>query len=382
MPLLSKCFAILLLSALFGSALPLGAGAQSSPPPQNIIFMVADGAGIAYWSAARFRQPGMAFATMPVVGLVDTRSASEKTTDSAAGASAYATGQRVYNRALSVRCTSQQARDAAQQAQDPTACEPIETLFEAARRRGMATGVVTTTSVIDATPAAFVAHAPERYLRTAIAEQFTRAELDVLAGAGRHRFAGVHSATGQDLMQQLCSRAVCVRNAAEFAAYKPESGPLVAVFPDENLPAAAARTPSLAQMTRTALNRLSRNPQGFVAVIETEHTDEFGHNQHPADDLAAEVIAFDEAIAVALEFARTHRNTLVVVTADHETGGLALDLAGDTLLTAYTTRQHSAEMVPLFAAGAGAERFAGVQDNARVGQLLLDAVRSRPAAPR
>lgn len=375
--LVSKCFAILLLGAAALQARPLKTVPAAAAPVDNIILMVADGAGVAYWSAARIRQTHLAFATMPVVGLVDTRSASTRITDSAAGATAYATGQRVYNRSLSVRCASQEQRDAAQQAVDASACEPLETVFEAARKRGMATGLVTTTSVIDATPAAFVAHVPDRYMRPAIAEQFTRAGLDVLVGAGRHRFAGVLGTDGTDLMQQLCARAACVHTADEFAAYRPERGPLVALFPDENLPAAAARTPSLEQLTRTALDRLGRNPRGFVAVIETEHTDEFGHNQYPADDIAAEVIAFDRAIAVALDFARTHPRTLVVVTADHETGGMALDLAGDTLRAVYTTRQHTAEMVPLFAAGAGAEQFAGVYDNARVGQILLGIVRSR-----
>jgi alkaline phosphatase len=374
--LVSKSFAILWLGVGAGCTRIHAAAPATAPPVDNIILMVADGAGIAYWSAAKLRAAELAVQSMPVVGLVDTRSASSRPTDSAAGATAYSTGQRVFNRSLSVRCESQEQRDAAQRAADPNACTPLETVFEAARKRGMATGLVTTTSVIDATPAAFVAHVPDRYMRSAIAEQFTGAGLDVLIGAGRGRFVGVAGADGRDLWEQLCARATCASDAREFAAYRPEQGPLVAVFPGDILPAAAERSPSLEQLTRTALERLSRNPRGFVAVVETEHTDEFGHNHHSADDIAAEVIAFDRAIAAALEFARAHPRTLVLVTADHETGGMALDFSGDTLRAAYTTAHHTAEMVPLFAAGAGAERFGGMRENYEIGRILMGIVRS------
>ena len=162
---------------------------------RNVILMIADGTGAGVWTAAEYANDRLAVKRMPVVGVVDTRSALHKVTDSAAGASVYATGERSVNRTISVGpppACPQPRRTDADTGVLPEGCEPLRTWFEVARDRGKAAGLVTTTSVVDATPAAFVAHSPSRYWAEFIAAQVAAFELDVLLGGGARArlFAG------------------------------------------------------------------------------------------------------------------------------------------------------------------------------------------------
>ena len=139
---------------------------------------------------------------------------------------------------------------------------------------------------------------------------------------------------------------------------------------------AAERSPSLAAMMSVALEMLEGRPGGFFLMVESEGTDTEAHRNAGREILVREMLAFDDAVRLALDFRRRSPQTLVVVTADHETGGIGLPTAerrADSLQ--YTTEGHSAAFVPLFAVGPGAERFGGLKENREVGQLLLEAVR-------
>src|SRR5690606_32973056 len=145
MPHTSKTLAM--LGALALAAAPAALDAQAAPGagPRNVIFMVADGVGVAYWSAAEQAVDDLAVKSMPVGGLVDTQSADSRVTDSAAGASVYATGVRTDNRTISVApgCRALLRSDSMAVKRDPSLCEPLETVLQLARQRGMETGVVT-----------------------------------------------------------------------------------------------------------------------------------------------------------------------------------------------------------------------------------------------
>jgi alkaline phosphatase len=232
--------------------------------------------------------------------------------------------------------------------------------------------VVTTTDVIDATPAAFVANAPHRYWRETIVSQYPDAGLEVILGGGRQYFDGTARNVTRDRLSGMCERAACVSTAAELAAYRPDDRPLVGLFAPSDLEQAGARSPTLPQMVEAALARLSRNPQGFMAVFETEETDNAGHGNRSFASVAAEMLEFDRALAQVLDFAERNGRTLVIVTSDHETGGLSLPESGDTMLIAYTTPGHTGAMVPLFAFGPGAERFGGMHDNTEIGRMLRE----------
>jgi alkaline phosphatase len=378
----SKSFAILSLALLSACAPAMAGSVRSATPgtdtPRNIILMVADGAGVAYWSAARIAQDSLAVAQMPVVGLVDTRGSEwPRITDSAAGATAYANATRTFNGALGVgpRCQELMKQDSAAVMRDPAACDPKESIFDIARARGKSVGVVTTTHVTDATPAAFLSHVPTRKMETEIAAQQLAKTPDVILGGGA-KFFGPERADGRNLLADYCARAVCLSSAEQLASYVPDDRPLLGLFASSWLEAAPNRKPALDEMARVALTKLSRNPRGFMVMIESEGTDDAGHANESLESIAAEALALDRAVGVALDFARRTPGTLVIVVADHETGGLSIVNTREGGLAAlYTTKGHTAEMVPLFAFGPGAERFGGIQDNYRVGQKLQELMR-------
>lgn len=375
----------LVLLALAGCAASSGAGAMTAAPAaaiqdepvRNIILLIADGAGAGIWTAAGYAQPDLAVKRMPVVGLVDTRSAHHKVTDSAAGATVYATGRRVMNRTIGVggTCPLPSSRDT-DETTWPAGCEALESWFTLARDMGKATGLVTTTSVIDATPASFVAHSPSRYWRDAIAAQYADARLDVLLGGGRRYFSGESRADGRDLVGQMCGGADCVRTAAELASYQATDRPLVGLFTPGDFDDEDPRPVALPDMVAAALARLARDPDGFVAVFETEATDNATHANAPLERVTADILEFDRAVSVALEFADRTPGTLVIATSDHETGGFTLVQTGEDFELEYTTGGHTAALVPLFAAGPQSARFGGVRDNVEIGQTLMEIVRA------
>ena len=375
-----------LLPPLALCALAACAGGSSSGAPapaeepavRNIILMIADGTGAGVWTAAEFASDALNVKRMPVTGLVDTRSASHKVTDSAAGATVYATGERVTNRTISVgpssACPLPRGGNAAGGVW-PAGCERLETWFAIARSKGKATGVTTTTSVVDATPAAFVAHSPSRYWSEPIAAQFAEAGLDVLLGGGRASFEGATRSDGRDLLGAMCARAQCVDDAGELAAYRPDARPLVGLFTPGDMDADSTRAVSVPAMVEAALAKLSRDPDGFVAMFETEATDNATHSNLPLERVTADILEFDRAVGIALDFARRTPGTLLIVTSDHETGGFSLAETGRDFELKYTTRGHTGALVPLFAYGPFAERFGGFRENHEIGRMLVEIVR-------
>ncbi|MEX2471829.1 MAG: alkaline phosphatase, partial [Gemmatimonadota bacterium] len=318
----------------------------------------------------------LAVAGMPVVGLVDTRNAYGGLTDSAAGATALSTGVRTFNRAIAVapECRTLLEQDPDLAERDPANCAPLPTLLERAEEIGKSTGLITTTAVTDATPASFVAHSPSRYLHRSIAPQLLASGVDVVLGGGREHFDGSEEDGAGDLLDAACAAADCPADAAELAAAASGEGRLIGLFAADDMPRAGSRTPDLPTMTRVALDRLSRNDEGFFLLVETEGTDSYQHDNDPLASIEAEIVELDRAIAVALDFADRVPGTLVVVTADHETGGLAItgEASSPERELHYTTGGHTHAMVPLFAAGPGAERLAGIRDNDEVGRILRE----------
>jgi alkaline phosphatase len=344
---------------------------------RNIILMIADGAGVGLWTAAKYADDQLAVTRMPVTGLVDTRSAMHKVTDSAAGATVYATGERAMNRTISVgpatACPLPRSGDAEDRAWPP-GCKPLITWFEVARDKGRATGIVTTTFVADATPAAFVAHSPNRYWSGALALQFADFGLDVLLGGGERDFAAGTRSDGRDVLGEMCRRSRCLASADELRRYRADDRALVGLFAPSDMDEFAPRPAGLPDMVEAALEKLERDPDGFVAMFETEATDNATHANAPLERVTADMLEFDRAVAVALDFAGRRPGTLVIVTADHETGGFSLVEAENDFELVYANRGHSAAMVPLFAIGPQSERFGGLRENHEIGQTLKEIV--------
>jgi alkaline phosphatase len=314
----------LVLPALLAPALALGtaaahataAPAGATARPRNVILMIPDGCGPAAITLARLVSGHPLVLDSLLVGAVETHSADSDVTDSAAGGTAYATGVKTRNRMLGV---------------DPDE-RPLGTLVEAAKTRGLATGLVTTADLTDATPAAFVAHVAQRTQQDSIAIQMLEHHVDVLLGGDRSRWrpvpAGGRRRDSRDLIAEHRARGgIVVTTPAELAAAR--GLPLLGLFgigADQialEIDRDTLREPSLAQMTAKALELLGPAPRGFFLLIEGGRIDDAGHDDDPAA-LARELLAYDRAVGLALAFARSDRHTLVVSVADHETGGLGL----------------------------------------------------------
>jgi len=340
----------------------VGDKSSSGAAPTRIIFFLGDGVGTAYWSALKFAVESPAIREFPVVALVDTRSSSHKVTDSAAGATVYSTGVRTFNGAIGVGPDSL----------------PRRTVVEIAEARGMATGLVATSTITHATPGSFAAHVVSRRMEPEIARQMARQGIDVLLGGGRTYFDGTADGAS-NLLPELRRHYTYVDDAASLRALNLDTVPaLLGLFAEKGMPTATeGRSPTLAEMTRAALQVVQRNPNGFFLLVEASQPDWRGHSNEPLDAVVAEMRDYDAAIRVALEFQARHPETLIVLTADHETGGLAIQRASNGELVAkYTTKNHTGSMIPLFAKGPGAERFGGVKENYQIGQLLLELVQN------
>lgn len=347
-----------------------------TPAPQSpirVILFIGDGAGTGHWTGAAFAADNLAVRQFPIMGMVETRSSDSKVTDSAAAATAYSAGVRTYNGAIGV---------------DPDT-NSVPTVLEVARDRGMATGLIATSSVTHATPAAFVAHVPRRNMEFEIARQIVAADVNVILGGGRRFFDPNLRPDWLDLLSTIKANYAFVETEAELREVDTSDlTKLFGLFAPEEMPPAPLRSPTLPLMTEAALEVLDNDPDGFFLMVEGSQPDWRAHDNEPLEAVVAEMLDLDRAVAVALDYQRRHPETLIVVTADHETGGLALQPPGPNEMTEhdlpmgeasdlvahYTTGGHTALMVPLFAAGPGAERFGGIKENATVGQLLLEAI--------
>ena len=336
--------------------------------PQNIILFIGDGMGVAHITAGKIAASTLHLERFPVSGLVTTHSANRLVTESAAASTALATGKKTNNQAVSVLPDG----------------SPLKTLFEYARDLGKSIGVVVTSSVTHATPAAFMAHVDNRYKQAEIAEQIVNSGIDVLIGGGWAYFtpASIQGSLRKDdknLLAVLESRMPLVLSAEKISAYS-DSQKLAALLAPDGLPAAADRDYTLARLTRTAIQILSKNANGFVLMVEGSQIDWAAHDKD-APTIISEILDLDEAVGAALNFAQSAGRTLIVVTADHETGGFAVHDGSiqdrQVSATAFTTGGHTASMVPIFAYGPSSADFSGILDISRVGQILIDRLHKR-----
>ena len=296
--------------------------------PRNVILFISDGSGPASFTMARdyLRYKGEEAALAldrHQVGSIHTFAADSRVTDSAAGATAFSAGVKTYNGAIAV----------------DTLQRPVATILEAAERRGMATGLVATSRITHATPAAFSAHVPERGEEATIAAQQLRQGIDVLLGGGRGWFLPSAQDGWRDDERNLLEEAaaegytvVHTRDAFDAVA----TTPVLGLFTDSHMAYEIDRDaldePSLAEMTRKAIDLLDDDPDGYFLMVEGSRIDHAGHDNDAAGHLH-DVLAYDAAIRAALGAAG--EETLILSTSDHETGGLTLGarVEGQSLYT-------------------------------------------------
>ena len=321
---------------------------KASAKAKNIILFIGDGMAVPHVTA------GMTASTQtlnierfPYSGLSRTHSANSYITDSGAAGTAIACGVKTNNGMIGVRPDG----------------SPVSSITKIAKKNGLAAGVVSTSAITHATPASFVAHNSGRGNTEEIAVDFLNGTIDVFIGGGEDHFR--NRKDGADLTLKLKEQGFDVVYTPEDMV-KSGSPKLAALLAKEHMPPVTeGRQGLLAEMTRKAIETLGKNKKGFVLMVEASQIDWAGHENNLAY-LVAETVDLDQAVGVALDFAVKDGNTLVVVTSDHETGGLVLtggDIATNSVEAIFAVTGHSGVMVPTFSYGPGAERFSGIHDN-------------------
>lgn len=321
--------------------------ARIGDQPKNIILMIGDGMGTTQLFAAYTANGGSLYITnMPYSGFVTTQSADDYNTDSAAGGTAFSTGSRTYNGAIGV--DEQKKR--------------LPTILEIAERHGKATGLVSSSSITHATPAAFIAHNESRNNYEAIAADFLKTDIDIFIGGGKSFFETRED--GRNLLQELENKDYRIFDSIDEATNESQ-GPMAIFTEEKHNPQWPERGEIIPEGTEKALKVLDNNEEGFFLMVEGSQIDWGGHENN-TNYIVQETHDFDRAVGKALQFAANDGETLVIVTSDHETGGMSLengDFETGEITAKYTSGGHTGVMVPLFSYGPGAENFTGVMKN-------------------
>ncbi len=331
--------------------------------PLNIILMIGDGMGITQITAGLYANANkLNLERYPVVGLHKPYAGNKLITDSAAGATAIACGQKTYNGAIGVDMNEQ----------------PIPTILEQLELEGKATGLVATSTIVHATPASFIAHQPQRKMYEEIAADFLNTEVDIFIGGGKKYFDRRES-DDRNLIEELTKSGYQISSYFDndLADFVPDNTKNIGFFTSDGdpLPVASGRD-YLVPATNISLNFLhNRTPNGFFLMIEGSQIDWGGHANN-TNYIITEMIDFDNAIGKVLDFAEKDGNTLVIVTADHETGGFAIDQTSkmDSIVGKFTSDYHTGDLIPVFAYGPGSSLFSGIFENTAIFHKIREAL--------
>ena len=369
---------------------------EETPKVKNVIYLIGDGMGFGAVSSLLLSEDAQTgFEQAQVIGLSETCSANNYVTDSAAGGTALATGTRTNNGYVGAGPDGEQ----------------LTSVLRKAQTYGMKTGIVVNTTLTEATPGAFYAGVTSRKMVYDIAKQFTESEVDLAIGGGLDHFIGRPDSL--DLTATLINKGYDVYLNWE-TVLKTESDKFVGILPlydlhrreENNGTASAAEgqevclaaqlaslnedvnathlsepTVYLEKATAKALEVLSRNNEnGFFLMIESAIIDGYGHN-NDGEGMVVEMKEFDCTLRQMIEYVNQHPETLLVVTADHETGGTGVYYNGNTpgnegpLKMKFSTSGHTGTVVPIFAYGAGAENFAGVMKNTDIPKKIDELIK-------
>lgn len=337
---------------------------------KNVILMIGDGMSLNHIASAWTANRGHLWVTdnAQTTGLSKTWCANKLITDSGAGGTAIATGQKTNYHSVGV----------------DTQGNPIPSLSNWAHDRGMANGVAVTCRLWDATPADFLCHTEDRDNEELVMGQYPDCVADVIIGPGTERFT--NRADGRNLYAELPAKGFTFYDSLEALDNLKPGRVFCSPFPHD-VPEPRDRGNWLERASLKAIDILNRNPKGFFLMIEGSQLDDYGHfNDLPT--LMEETHDFDRTIGAVLKWAAANGETLVVVTADHETGGLTLvdgDLNEGRIVGKFSTGGHSGTMVPVYAFGPGHELFTGVFENtdisAKIKSLFSDRNLLDAAAP-
>lgn len=317
---------------------------------KNVVLMIGDGMSLMHvysaWTANRGK---LYLDNSQAVGLSKTYCADKLITDSGAGGTAIATGQKTKYHYVGV---------------DPQGNE-LPSLITLSKKKGMSAGIAVTCRLWDATPADFCCHNVDRDDEFDLVADYVECGADYVVGGGAEKFE--NRPDGRNIFQELEAKGYQVaRSWEEAQALK--DGKIFAVTDKRDTPVPAERGDRLAQSALKGMEIMDKNKKGFFMMIEGSQLDDYGHF-NDLDLLMQETHDFDRTVGKVFEWAAKDGETLVVVTADHETGGLTLvdgDLQKGEIKCKFSTGSHSGVMVPVYAFGPGAEHFTGLYENTAI----------------
>ena len=327
--------------------------------PESIIFIIADGTGIGQYTLSYYANGDFAPARFDHIGLVATHpndgecaSTCKRVTDSAASGTALSAGLKTYNGAIGVDKEKM----------------PVKTMLEWAEEKDMLTGLVATSSVTHATPASFAAHVDYRKKEAEIAQQYAHSDVDLILGGGKKFWPDSLIKIFEQNNGQF------IENLESKINFKKK---ILGLFSQDGMPKVhEGRNPSTTKMAQFALNYLQNASNGFFIMIEESQVDWGGHS-NSAEYIKGEMQSLNELIHFILDYQEENPKTLVVLTADHECGGVAVhDGADGDLDIRFTSDYHSANFVPIFATGPGAEVFDAFMDNTEIGRMLIEYIKN------
>jgi alkaline phosphatase len=331
---------------------------------KNVILILGDGVGLNHIVASRLMLYGpdgrMYCERLPVTGLSNTSPDDDSyITDSGAGGTALSVGFKTNKKMIGMTKDS----------------IPKTSIAELMKKNAYSVGIVSTGQLADATPAAFTVKSPSRYLMSQIAGNMSKTDFNILFG-GSAKFYEKDS-NGKNAVDYATERGyeVC-KTKSEFLNSKSEkilalidSMDILNRVYDKN------SLPTIAEVTKKSIELLSRNNKGFFLLIEEDGTDEASHN-HDILGLKTQMKQMDDAIKVAVEYAQKDANTLVIVAADHETGGLNINKASKKthkLIVSWATGDHTAQPVPVYSIGPFSYLFTGLYENTQIPRKIAEA---------
>lgn len=317
---------------------------------KNVILMIGDGMGLAQISSGLLANKGQLYmGVLKNYGFSMTQSADDFTTDSAAGATAMATGVKTKNRYIGMDSNG----------------NPVESLTVLSHKNRMKSGIVTTDNLTGATPSAFYAHQLERDLSKNIINDFIESDIDLFMGNGKSVIDS-HFDVGIEVLRK--NKFNPIIDEFNDLSNNYNSKPVVLIS-NTNAQGTDGNPLLIKQMTNSAINYLNKdNKNGFFLMIESAKIDSGGHDNN-IEQVVEEVLSFDKAIGEALKFAQNDGNTLVIITADHETGGMSLpqgNIESGMVQSMFHSHDHTGIVVPIMAYGPGANLFSGIYQNTEI----------------
>ncbi|MDL2224550.1 alkaline phosphatase [Bacteroidales bacterium OttesenSCG-928-M06] len=352
--LLLLCFVLIITGCKASNSKELVKTVKKEPI-KNVILLIGDGMGVAQiYAGMTANNNKLNLERSQYIGFSKTYSANDYVTDSAAGGTAIACGEKTNNGVIGLDVNG----------------KPIQSLLKIAADNNLSTGIVVSCELTHATPASFIAHQPSRNLYKEIAADYMNVPFTVAIGGGRTHFE--ERDDKRNLTEELKEKGYQVAYTLDEIK-NIKFGKMIGLMADGHPEAYPARGELLTEGVTSALDILSQNDKGFFLMVEGSMIDWGGHS-NDTEMIINEMKDFDRAIKIAFDFADNNPGTLVVITADHETGGMALlggDFSENIVKAKYTTGGHSGVMVPVFSYGVGAQIFSGIYENTDIlGKIL------------